>query len=31
MNNVMKERALEQSGETREGSNFGKGQMVAAD
>ena len=31
MNNVMRERTLEQSGETREGSNFGKGQMVAAD
>jgi curli biogenesis system outer membrane secretion channel CsgG len=30
--NVMKqERALEQSGETRQGSDFGKGQMVAAD
>ena len=31
MTNVMRERTLEQSGETREGSNFGKGQMVAAD
>jgi curli biogenesis system outer membrane secretion channel CsgG len=31
MNNVMQERALQQSGEMREGSNFGKGQMVAAD
>jgi len=31
MNNMMQERALEQSGEIREGSNFGKGQMVAAD
>jgi len=31
MTNVMQERKLEQSGETREGSNFGKGQMVAAD
>jgi curli biogenesis system outer membrane secretion channel CsgG len=31
MSNMMQERALEQSGETREGSNFGKGQMVAAD
>ena len=31
MNNMMQERALEQSGEMREGSNFGKGQMVAAD
>ncbi|MEW6584808.1 MAG: CsgG/HfaB family protein [Nitrospirota bacterium] len=30
-NNMMQERALEQSGEMREGSNFGKGQMVAAD
>jgi curli biogenesis system outer membrane secretion channel CsgG len=30
--NVMKqERALEQSGEMRQGSDFGKGQMVAAD
>ena len=30
--NVMKqERSLDSSGETREGSNFGKGQMVAAD
>ena len=31
MGNIMGERALEQSGETRKGSNFGKGQMVAAD
>lgn len=31
MNNMMGERALEQSGEMRAGSNFGKGQMVAAD
>lgn len=31
MNNMMGERALAQSGELREGSNFGKGQMVAAD
>lgn len=31
MDNMMQERALEQSGEMREGSNFGKGQMVAAD
>lgn len=31
MNNMMQERALEQSGEIREGSNFGKGQIVAAD
>ena len=31
MNNVMRERTLDKSGETREGSNFGKGQMVAAD
>ena len=31
MQNMMRERTLEQSGETREGSNFGKGQMVAAD
>ena len=31
MNNMMQERALEQSGETRQGSNFGKGQIVAAD
>ena len=27
----MGERELKASGETREGSNFGKGQMVAAD
>lgn len=31
MGNMMQERALEQSGEMRGGSNFGKGQMVAAD
>jgi hypothetical protein len=31
MNNMMRERSLEQSGEIRGGSNFGKGQMVAAD
>ncbi len=31
MGNVMQERALQQSGELREGSNFGKGQMVSAD
>jgi curli biogenesis system outer membrane secretion channel CsgG len=31
LNNMMQERTLEQSGEIREGSNFGKGQMVAAD
>ncbi|HYL22981.1 MAG TPA: CsgG/HfaB family protein, partial [Burkholderiales bacterium] len=31
MNNLMQERALDRSGEAREGSNFGKGQMVAAD
>ncbi len=31
MNNMMQERALEQSGEMRSGSHFGKGQMVAAD
>jgi curli biogenesis system outer membrane secretion channel CsgG len=31
LNNMMQERALEQSGEMREGSNFGKGQIVAAD
>ena len=31
MSNIMGERALEQSGEMRKGSNFGKGQMVAAD
>ncbi len=31
MNNMMRERALEKSGEVRGGSNFGKGQMVAAD
>lgn len=31
MNNMTTERALEQSGELREGSSFGRGQMVAAD
>jgi len=31
MNNVMQERALEDSGELRQGSSFGKGQLVAAD
>ncbi|MEO8250027.1 MAG: CsgG/HfaB family protein [Burkholderiales bacterium] len=31
MNNMMQERALESSGEMRQGSNFGKGQMVSAD
>lgn len=31
MKEVMGERELEAAGETREGSNFGKGQMVAAD
>lgn len=31
MNNMMRERSIEQSGEMRGGSNFGKGQMVAAD
>lgn len=31
MNNMMRERTLEQSGEMRSGSKFGKGQMVAAD
>lgn len=31
LNNAMQERALEDSGELREGSNFGKGQMVSAD
>jgi curli biogenesis system outer membrane secretion channel CsgG len=31
MQNIMQERALEKTGEVREGSNFGKGQMVAAD
>ena len=31
MNNMMNERALQQSGEMRSGSKFGKGQMVAAD
>ncbi len=31
MSNMMQERALEESGEMRSGSNFGKGQMVAAD
>ncbi|MBX3623266.1 MAG: peptidoglycan-binding protein [Rhizobacter sp.] len=31
MNNMMRERDLEASGEMRQGSNFQKGQMVAAD
>jgi len=31
MNNMMRERAIDKSGEMRGGSNFGKGQMVAAD
>ena len=31
MRNMMQERALDQSGEMREGSSFQKGQMVAAD
>jgi len=31
MDNMMQERALADSGEIREGSSFGKGQMVAAD
>ncbi len=31
MNNMMRERELQQSGEMRGGSNFGQGQMVAAD
>lgn len=31
MNQMMEERALMESGEMRSGSNFGKGQMVAAD
>jgi len=31
MHNVMKERELANSGELRQGSNFGKGQMVSAD
>lgn len=31
MNNMMQERNLQQSGELRQKSNFGKGQMVAAD
>lgn len=31
MGNVMQERDLDRSGEIRQGSNFGKGQMVAAD
>jgi curli biogenesis system outer membrane secretion channel CsgG len=31
MNNMMQERQLERSGEMRGGSNFGQGQMVAAD
>jgi len=31
MNNMMRERDLDKTGEMRGGSNFGKGQMVAAD
>jgi hypothetical protein len=31
MNNMVRERELQQSGEMRSGSNFGQGQMVAAD
>lgn len=31
MNNMMEERALQDSGELRAGSSFGKGQLVAAD
>lgn len=31
MSNMMQERQLQQSGELRQGSNFGKGQMVSAD
>ncbi len=31
MNNMMRERSLDQSGEVRGGSNFGRGQIVAAD
>lgn len=31
MSNIMQERDLDRSGETRQGSNFGKGQIVAAD
>ncbi len=31
MHNMMQERDLQKSGEMRQGSNFGKGQMVAAD
>src|SRR4029453_5711748 len=31
MNSMKQERNLDRSGEIREGSNFGKGQMVAAD
>jgi hypothetical protein len=31
MNNMMGERALQQSGDMSSGSHFGKGQMVAAD
>lgn len=31
MSNMQQERALQQSGELRSGSNFGKGQMVSAD
>lgn len=31
MNNMMQERALQESGELRQQSNFGKGQLVSAD
>jgi hypothetical protein len=31
MNVIMQERSLDRSGESREGSNFGRGQLVAAD
>ena len=31
MNNAMRERSLERTGETRPGSNFGPGQLVSAD
>jgi len=31
LNNMMRERALDRSGETRQGSNMGPGQMVVAD
>ena len=31
MNSMMRERDLEQAGELRQKSSFGKGQMVAAD